>query len=54
MYRDEDGSYSFGARVTWLQSERGMTEHDACVKVNNEFPEIGGFCDPDQCNSLFY
>jgi len=50
---DSGGSYSCGDRISWLRSDMGLSEHGACMKVSNEFPELcGPFCDPSTCNSV--
>jgi len=47
---DEGGTYSCGARITWLQNEGGYTKEDACMRVSEEF-ENGpcGLCHPSKC-----
>ena len=37
---DDDGSYSCGSRITWLQSNAGGNHNklEACQKVTNDFP----------------
>lgn len=37
---DAGGSYSCGARITWLQSNQSYSEASACEKVDSEFPTI--------------
>jgi hypothetical protein len=51
---DGGGSYTCGARITWLQSLAGgsLSEYNACKKVAGfEFPNgpCGPFCDPSKC-----
>ena len=51
---DASGSYTCGGRITWLQSDRGYSERDACIRVSaNEFPNgpCGPACDPNKCNN---
>ena len=44
---DNDGTYSCGARIEWLQEERDRTEQEAKLKVAQEFPFICGPCAND-------
>ena len=37
---DNGGSYSCGARISWLQSAQGHSEVGACEKVASEFPDL--------------
>ena len=46
---DASGSYTCGGRITWLQTDRGYNERDACIRVANEFPN--GPCSPNKCNN---
>lgn len=49
---DGGGTYSCGARISWLQSNKGLSELDACKKVAGvEFPNgpCGPMCDPLRC-----
>jgi hypothetical protein len=51
---DDSGSYTCGARITWLQSLAGgsLSEYNACNKVAGfEFSNgpCGPFCDPLKC-----
>ena len=49
---DAAGSYTCGGRITWLQTDRGYSERDACIRVSNEFPNgpCGPACHPNNCN----
>ena len=48
---DAGGSYSCGARISWLQSAQGYSEAGACEKVSTEFPNsiCGPSCNPSLC-----
>jgi hypothetical protein len=48
---DDGGSYTCGARITWLQTALGKTEYNACAQVGNEFPSLCGSCRPGTCVS---
>lgn len=53
---DNDGGNSTcGMRISWLVSEMGESEEDACRKIagsDGEFPDVcGPACDPDRCGS---
>lgn len=50
---DDDGSYTCGARISWLKTTMGMSETDACSKVSDEFSDgpCGPACDPSRCQS---
>lgn len=50
---DAAGSYSCGARVTWLKTTMGFDEARACSTVSDEFPNgpCGPVCDPRVCSS---
>jgi len=45
---DSSGSYSCGARISWLQNARGQSESEACRHVTSEFPGLC-LCDPTSC-----
>eukprot|EP00581_Thalassiosira_minuscula_P011606 CAMPEP_0183715176 /NCGR_PEP_ID=MMETSP0737-20130205/9516_1 /TAXON_ID=385413 /ORGANISM="Thalassiosira miniscula, Strain CCMP1093" /LENGTH=464 /DNA_ID=CAMNT_0025944261 /DNA_START=95 /DNA_END=1489 /DNA_ORIENTATION=- len=47
---DSDGTYSCGARISWLQTAQGYEEAAACTKVSNDFLSLcGPACDPTKC-----
>lgn len=46
---DNDGSYSCGTRISWLQSAKGYSEAGACEKVASEFPDLC-LCDTTSCS----
>jgi len=46
---DNGGSYSCGARISWLQSAEGYSEAGACEMVASEFPDLC-FCGPMSCS----
>eukprot|EP00551_Chaetoceros_affinis_P006935 CAMPEP_0203683208 /NCGR_PEP_ID=MMETSP0090-20130426/47400_1 /ASSEMBLY_ACC=CAM_ASM_001088 /TAXON_ID=426623 /ORGANISM="Chaetoceros affinis, Strain CCMP159" /LENGTH=721 /DNA_ID=CAMNT_0050552337 /DNA_START=1352 /DNA_END=3517 /DNA_ORIENTATION=- len=50
LNRDADG-HKVGARIDWLEANRGMSETRACKTVcGAEFPNVcGRECDPDRC-----
>lgn len=51
---DLDGSYTCGARISWLQTQ-GYDEIGACTKISrDEFPDgpCGPACDPTKCNAV--
>lgn len=51
---DYNGNFSCGSRIEWLQSENGLTEFDACVRVSGaEFPKgpCGPNCNPYLCDN---
>ena len=41
---DSDGTYSCGSRITWLQSNRGYDESEACAIVSLEFRKLKNVC----------
>ena len=45
---DNGGSYSCGARISWLQSAKGYSEAGACKKVASEFPDLC-LSNPNSC-----
>eukprot|EP00984_Skeletonema_dohrnii_P023209 scaffold12278_cov104-Skeletonema_dohrnii-CCMP3373.AAC.9 len=44
------GSFTCGARINWLITDKGMGEFEACEKVSSEFPAgpCGPVCDPSR------
>jgi len=48
MATDNDGTYSCGSRISYLQSDQGYSEGGACTKVASEFPDMC-LCDPTSC-----
>jgi len=41
---DSDGTFSCGARILWLQSNRGYDESEACAIVSSEFRKLKNVC----------
>ena len=50
MVTDNDGTYSCGGRITWLQSAQSYSEESACAKVESEFPDLCK-CNPFTCDT---
>ena len=50
MATDNDGTYSCGGRITWLQSAQSYSEEGACAKVESEFPDLCK-CNPFTCDT---
>lgn len=48
MATDASGSYSCGGRISWLQTDQGYSESQACAQVASEFPGTC-LCDPISC-----
>eukprot|EP00984_Skeletonema_dohrnii_P002065 scaffold690_cov76-Skeletonema_dohrnii-CCMP3373.AAC.5 len=50
---DASGNFTCGDRISWLTTEEGMNEYEACEKVSMEFPEgpCGPVCDPFRCSN---
>ena len=48
MATDNGGTFSCGGRISWLQSDRGYSENEACAHVASEFPHLYR-CDPLSC-----
>uniref|UniRef100_A0A7S1YET3 BD-FAE-like domain-containing protein n=1 Tax=Grammatophora oceanica TaxID=210454 RepID=A0A7S1YET3_9STRA len=52
MGTDMSGTFSCGARISWLM-RNGKSERDACsVVARNDFPNTCGQCDPGRCAPL--
>lgn len=45
---DADGSYTCGARISWLQSNQAYSENQACAQIASDFPQTCS-CDPASC-----
>ena len=50
---DNDGTFSCGSRITWLQNSQGYSEDAACEKVSNEFPDLC-LCNPVSCSANIF